>query len=141
MSRISEAEERMRDYQGSSAELIRELVDTWWHQIGATQLAGISKLMMSEAGNFPELAKFYHDEVMLRGTALFASAIQRGIEAGEFRPVSLDYAPRIACAPVVMLMLWRNSFDLCSCNQIDPKQFLDTHTDMLLHALQQIHSR
>ncbi|MEO8101052.1 MAG: TetR/AcrR family transcriptional regulator [Betaproteobacteria bacterium] len=135
VSRITEFAERMKAYQGSSAELVRELVNSWWEQIGATKLAGITKLMMSEAGNFPDLANFYHDEVVVRGTGLFASAIQRGIESGEFREISLDFAPRIACAPVIMLMLWRNSFDLCGSHQMDAKAFLDTHTDMLLHAL------
>jgi AcrR family transcriptional regulator len=135
VSRINEFADRMKAYQGSSADLVRELVNSWWEQIGATKLAGITKLMMSEAGNFPDLAKFYNDEVVVRGTGLFAAAIQRGIDAGEFREVGLDHAPRIACAPVIMLMLWRNSFDLCGTHQIDARAFLDTHTDMLLHAL------
>ena len=135
VSRITEFAERMKAYQGTSAELVRELVNSWWEHIGATKLAGITKLMMSEAGNFPDLANFYHDEVVVRGTGLFAAAIQRGIATGEFREVSLDYAPRIACAPVIMLMLWRNSFDLCGTRQMDAKAFLDAHTDMLLHAL------
>lgn len=135
VSRIAEAEERIRVYVGTTPELMRELVHDWWNQIGSTKLAGISKLMMSEAGNFPDLAKFYHAEVMVRGTGLFAAVIQRGMDLGEFRPVSLEFAPRIACAPVVMLMLWRNSFDLCSTHQIDPIAYLDAHTDMLLHSL------
>lgn len=136
VSRIAEAEERIRNYQGSSAAMIRELVHDWWDQIGATRLGGIAKLMMSEAGNFPELAKFYHDEVVVRGMALFATAIQRGINSGEFRKVPLEFAPRIACAPVLMLMLWRNSFDLCDTHQMDAGDYLDAHTDMLLHALE-----
>ena len=135
VTRITEFAERMKAYQGSSADLVRELVNSWWEQIGATKLAGITKLMMSEAGNFPELANFYHDEVVVRGTGLFAAAIQRGIATGEFREVALDHAPRIACAPVIMLMLWRNSFDLCGTHQMDAKAYLDAHTDMLLHAL------
>ena len=52
VSRYVEFEERMRVYEGSSADLMRLLVKTWWEKIGATKLAGISKLMMSEAGNF-----------------------------------------------------------------------------------------
>ncbi len=136
VSRIAEAEERIRNYHGPTTALIRELVYDWWDQIGSTKLGGIAKLMMSEAGNFPELAKFYHDEVVVRGMGLFATAIQRGIVAGEFRKVPLEFAPRIACAPVLMLMLWRNSFDLCDTHQMDPRAYLDAHTDMLLHALE-----
>ena len=135
VSRIVEFEERMRAYRGSSADLMRLLVQTWWQKIGATKLAGITKLMMSEAGNFPELAKFYHDEVIVRGMALFAAAIQRGIDSGEFRPIELVHTPHICAAPVVMLMLWRNSFNLCGTEQMNPEIYLATHTDLLLRGL------
>ena len=135
VSRIAAFEERMRAYDGSSADLMRLLVKTWWQEIGATKLAGISKLMMSEAGNFPALAKFYHDEVISRGTALFAAALQRGIDSGEFRPLDLAHTPHICVAPVVMLMVWRNSFDLCGVAKMDPDVYVDTHTELLVRGL------
>ncbi len=133
--RFVEFEERMRSYEGSSADLMRLLVKTWWQKIGATKLAGISKLMISEAGNFPELAKFYHDEVIVRGLAIFKVAIQRGIDSGEFRPMELEHTPHICAAPVLMLMLWRNSFDLCGAQGMDPETYLDIHTDLLVRGL------
>jgi AcrR family transcriptional regulator len=138
VSRIAEYEVFMQEYQGTSADLLRDLVTTWWSQIGATKLGGITKLMMSEAGNFPELATFYHDNVISRGMGLFTYVMARGIAAGEFRPLpetSLQYVPRICAAPVVMLMLWRHSFDLCGAKEIDADIYLATHTDMLIHAL------
>ena len=135
VSRFVEFEERMRAYEGSSADLVRLLVKTWWQKIGSTKLAGITKLMMSEAGNFPELASFYHDEVIVRGLALFTKAIQRGIDSGEFRQIELEHTPHICAAPVLMLMLWRNSFDLCGVQKMDPDAYLETHTDLLVRGL------
>lgn len=135
VSRIADYEVHMRQFQGTSAALLQNLVNTWWEQIGGTKLGGITKLMMSEAGNFPDLATFYHDEVMTRGMGLFVYAIERGMASGEFRQMPMDYIPRIASAPVVMLMLWRHSFDLCGAKQIDPKAYLAQHTEMLIHAL------
>lgn len=135
VSRIAEFEDRMRAYEGSSADLMTLLVKTWWQKIGSTKLAGITKLMMSEAGNFQELANFYHTEVIVRGLALFTAAIQRGIDAGEFRPIELQHTPHICAAPVLMLMLWRNSFDLCGVEQMDPEAYLATHTDILIRGL------
>jgi AcrR family transcriptional regulator len=135
VSKIADYEEFMRTYEGSSADLLRHLLKTWWEQIGSTKLGGITKLMMSESGNFPDLAKFYHDEVIHRGTALFSTVLQRGIDAGEFRAVPLHLAPRICCAPVVMLMLWRNSFDLCGTHEMDPDEYIETHSDMLINSL------
>lgn len=135
VSRIAEYEARMREYEGSSADLLRDLISTWWEQIGATTLGGITKLMLSEAGNFPALAQYYHENVITRGMGLFDYVVKRGIERGEFRNVPTEYLPRLSAAPVVMLMLWRHSFDLCGCEQIEPKEYLALHTDMLIHAL------
>ena len=135
VSRIAEYEAYMRAYEGSSPDLMRDLINTWWDQIGGTKLGGITKLMMSESGNFPELAAFYHDEVITRAMGLFVYVVEGGIKAGEFRPMPMDYVPRICAAPVVMLMLWRHSFDVCGAKDIDPKAYLQTHTDMLIHSL------
>lgn len=135
VARIVEFEDRMRAYQGSSADLMRLLIKTWWQKIGATKLAGITKLMMSEAGNFPELARFYHDEVIMRGMAIITTAIKRGIDSGEFRPIELEHTPHICAAPVLMLMLWRNSFDLCGIDKMDPDVYLDTHSELLVRGL------
>ncbi len=132
---IAEAEHLLLDWDGTSADLIREILLRWWLQVGATTQAGMTKLIIAEAGNFPELAKFYHDEVIQRVHALFERAIQRGVERGEFRPVNLQYAGRLACSPMVMLMLWKHSFALCVDRPIDPEDYVRTYADMLLHGL------
>ena len=43
------------------------------------------KLIISESRNFPDVAQYYHDHVILRGRSLLRSALQRGIASGEFR--------------------------------------------------------
>jgi AcrR family transcriptional regulator len=132
---IAEAEHLLEQWQGSSSDLIREILLRWWVQVGATTQAGMTKLIIAEAGNFPELAKFYHDEVIHRIHALFERAIQRGVDQGEFRKVNLQYAGRLACSPMVMLMLWKHSFALCVESPMDPEDYVRTYADMLLHGL------
>jgi AcrR family transcriptional regulator len=134
---IAEAEQLLDAWEGTSAELIREILRRWWVQVGATTQAGMTKLIIAEAGNFPELAKFYHDEVIQRVHALFERAIQRGVEREEFRPVNLQYAGRLACSPMVMLMLWKHSFALCVDRPMDPEDYVRTYADMLLNGLSQ----
>jgi TetR/AcrR family transcriptional regulator len=46
------------NYSGTSAELLHYCMQAWWSRIGDTKASGISKLIMSEARNFPELAAF-----------------------------------------------------------------------------------
>ena len=72
------------NYQGSSADLLRYCITSWWERIGSTKAAGITKLMMSEAGNFPELLRFYQEEVIEPGNTLIERVLQSGIDKGEF---------------------------------------------------------
>jgi hypothetical protein len=61
------------------------MMQQWWARYGATKASGISKLIISEASNFPELARFYQEEVVVPGTELVRRVLQRGIDRGEFR--------------------------------------------------------
>jgi AcrR family transcriptional regulator len=135
VSRIAVFEKYLNDSDKTATVLLEELIRAWWEQIASTKLGGISKLMMSEAGNFPELAKFYHAEVMTRGCGLFKTVMERGMASGEFRKVETEYAERVCSAPMVMLMLWRNSFDLCCGINLDPEGYLQTYTQMMVRAL------
>ncbi|MBI2314182.1 MAG: TetR/AcrR family transcriptional regulator [Betaproteobacteria bacterium] len=128
-------------YQGSTADLLRTLVHTWWKAVGATRLGGIPKLMIAESGNFPQLAQFYYDEVIQRGHRVFAAALERGIASGEFRALDVGYALRVAIAPMIFALLWRHS--LCSCDKEpwDFEKYLDMHVDLLVNGLVARHPR
>src|SRR5689334_3605469 len=73
------------NFEGSTPELLRELLRGWWGLIGATPVAGLTKLIMAESGNFPDIARFYHEEVMVPGDELFARVLARGVARGELR--------------------------------------------------------
>lgn len=134
-SALVHGEEILETFNGTSEELLREIFRLWWEEVGSTMQAGLTKLVIGESGNFPELARFYHDEVIQRAHALLSHAIDRGIRSGEFRDVNLDYVQRIACAPMVMLMLWTHSFAPHVPHQVDPRKYVETHADMLIHSL------
>lgn len=128
------AEQQVASYEGTSAELLRQLLNSWWQQIGGTRLAGVPKLIISEARNFPEVAQYYHDSVILNGRGLVRTVLQQGIERGEFRPLDIESAIDVIISPVLMLVIWRSS--LCFCGQeINPEAFLKTHVDLLLQGL------
>jgi AcrR family transcriptional regulator len=41
-------------FEGSSAEMLRFALQSWWEKIGSTPASGICKLMLSESRNFPD---------------------------------------------------------------------------------------
>jgi len=124
-------------FEGTSEELLRFTIRAWWERIGNTKVAGITKLMMSEAGNFPELAAFYQHEVIQPGNDLLRRVLQRGVDRGEFRPMDLQYGVYTVLAPMLFLATWKHSLGLCSgtASVIDPEQYIAVQVETLLHGL------
>lgn len=129
--------QELDEYQGSSAELLRYCITTWWERVGSTQAAGISKLMMSEAGNFPELAAFYQAEVIAPGNALVRRVLQRGMDRGEFRPIDLDYGAYLVMAPILFLTIAKQSLGAClpEGTAFDPHAYIQAQADNMLVGL------
>jgi len=132
---IAQGEELAKSFPGSARELFERLVREYWRLVGETSLVGIPKLMMAEANNFPELARFYYEEVVTRGHRLMAGVLERGIKAGEFRPVNVAVATKLAMAPVMHAVVARKAFSACMPEGFDVASYLDTHIDLYLHGI------
>jgi AcrR family transcriptional regulator len=132
---LAMGEQLVSTHTGSAADLFKQIIRGWWERVGETSVSGIPKLMMAEAGNFPELARFYYDEVIRRGHRLMASVLERGIASGEFRDLDLDVGVRLAMAPLLQAANWRNSWALCTREGFDIARYLDHHIDIFLRRI------
>jgi TetR/AcrR family transcriptional regulator len=134
---IRDAFSEIDAYPGTNSELVHYLMDQWWERYGATKASGISKLMMSEAGNFPELSAFYQSEVIIPCHQLIEKVIQRGIACGEFRQVDVEYAVFSILAPIMFLIMWKHSLSGCcpAGEKVDPKRYLQSQADIVVHGL------
>lgn len=135
--RFGEWNDELDAFQGDSAELLRYTMNAWWERIGMTQTSGITKLVMSEAGTFPEIASFYQHEVIDPGRALLKRVLQRGIDRGDFRPMDLDSAVYSLIAPMIFLLMWKHSMAPCCppADRLDPQAFLGTQVGLLLDGM------
>ena len=132
---IAENEAIAAKHSGSSFDLLELLLENWWTKIGQTAFAGIPKLMVAEARNFPELAAFYYENVISRGRALVGSALRRGMESGEFRVMDIENTVDVVIAPILMLLIWRYSMSCCQGSESDPQMYLRIHMELLRQGL------
>jgi AcrR family transcriptional regulator len=132
---IGAAEDSIAGFEGHSADLLRSVMGDWWQRLGATKASGISKLVMAEAGNFPDIACFYQEEVIARGTNMISSMLVRAIERGEFRPIDVTVMTQVLIAPMLMLMTWKHTIGPCDQTNLDPLAFLDAFLDMAVRGL------
>ena len=132
---IAQGEALARSFTGSARDLLEQLVREYWRLVGETALAGIPKLMMAEAATFPELTRFYYDEVVARGHRLMAGVIERGVTNGEFRPVDVMLAAKLAMSPLMHATVVRRAFASCMPEGFNVQAYLDTHIDLYLHGI------
>ena len=124
-------------FKGTSRDMLGYCMNSWWDRVGATRASGLTKLMMSEAANFPEIAAFYQHEVVQPGHSLIRRILQRGVDRGELRPMNLDYAVYSVVAPMVFLILSQHSMGVCMPNDfaLDPKKYIASQLGILLDGM------
>jgi AcrR family transcriptional regulator len=137
VSQLEEGERRFGEMSGSATEALTDFMRRYWTFIRSAQFAPLFRLIHAEIHNFPDLARFYAEEVVMRGHRLIAGIIARGIETGEFRLVDPYVAARMLTAPFVMHGLWcthRECF--ASVAKKTDEQVLDELMQFYLHAIQ-----
>jgi TetR/AcrR family transcriptional regulator len=124
-------------FSGTTHELLLLLMETWWERVGNTPASGIIKIIITEMGNFPDFARFYAEEVMRPGHALFTSVLERGMASGELRAVDLAETVDVLIFPMLMLCLHKHSLGACPGmkTSIDPRSFIKTHVDVVVRGL------
>ena len=138
LPQIEKAEEQAEQYSGSISELMFELQERWRINILETELSGISKIMMAEASNFPELAQFYLENVIHRTRDFVENIIRIGVERDEFISCNSEYAARTFLTPMVYSAVWKHSlapFDV----DYDVKEYLKSNLDIFLRGIQKEH--
>jgi AcrR family transcriptional regulator len=134
--RFAEWNEEFDTFEGTTADMVRYCFKVWWERIGDTRASGITKLIFSEARNFPDITAFYQQEVIRPANALIRRILQRGIETGEFRPFDLDYAVFSIVAPMMHLVMVKHSLAPCAPQdyKLDPVRYLQAQADIVLNG-------
>ncbi len=132
---LEQVEAVVAGFEGDSETLLREVVGTLWRLVGSQRIGGIPKLVFAEARNFPEIARFYYEEVIRRGTTLVRLVIERGIARGEFRPLDVGAAIHVVVAPLLMRMIWRHSLDCCTAAGVSDERYFAEYFAIALRGL------
>jgi len=133
---LERAEQEVGEFQGHSRDLLAEIIRRWWDGMRDSPMGALPKLVLSEAMNFPQVARIYFEEVVQRLRGLFARVLRRGIERGEFRDVDVTYAVRALTAPVVHGLIWKHSMIKCQIDDIDYDRYMNAVIDLALHGVE-----
>ncbi|HEX9936475.1 MAG TPA: TetR/AcrR family transcriptional regulator [Longimicrobium sp.] len=94
------------DADGPARDLLRAFIRGLWAWVRTPEFDALYRLVLGELRQFPDLTRFYADEIAGRTVEHVAALVQRGISAGEFRAVDAPAAARALVALLTQNALW-----------------------------------
>ncbi|WP_157812438.1 TetR/AcrR family transcriptional regulator [Novosphingobium kunmingense] len=115
--------------------LLEGFVHVAAQRMTSPEVAFVPRIIIGEGSNFPDLARFYHDNVVDRGLGMVEAIIRHGVGRGEF----ICEDPAMACRSVIGALLlnavWRMVFEPVGAEPVDPAAMARAHTRLLLDGL------
>lgn len=130
---LADADHVVGLFPGTTRELLDLLIGLLAARILDRPASAIVRLMIAEGPRFPELAAFYHREVVARGLALVRQILQRGLERGEITSDLGVRFPQLVISPAIVAVVWNSMFG--AIEPLDARSFLMAHRDLLLRGL------
>jgi AcrR family transcriptional regulator len=122
-------------HPGPFRELLLTVAERLSGLVTAQPLGGVAKMVIGEARNFPELARVWHDQLASQALGGLAAAIAAAQARGEVRPGDpRAYALQLV-APLVVGVLWRETFVPIGAAAFDLPALARQHVETLLHGL------
>lgn len=132
---LAEAEEFVRSYEGSARSLLVELIRRMYFRMRREQMMQLARVVQGELPHFPELARFYFDEVILRARRLVAQVLERGVLSGEFRPGADGFAARGLSSLLVHTAQVQCFFQRFDPQALTEEQAVEGLVDLYLHGV------
>lgn len=132
---LAEAETFVHTYEGSARDLLIELIRRMYFRMRREEMMQLARVVQGELPHFPELARFYFDEVILRARRLVAQVLDRGVASGEFRRGADAFAARGLSS-----LLVHTAQVQCFYHRFDPQalseeQAVEGLVDLYLHGV------
>jgi len=133
-AKIETVQDMQASHEGSTADLLRaQFSYIYEHIVEDKRRREVVRMLIAEAGRFPELADRYHAEILKPCLDMLRQAIQRGIDRGEIRNSAIIANPQVVIAPIALVDLWMMMFD--DRQPLDMKAYFDAHLDLVLNGL------
>ena len=132
---VVQGEELVRTFDGPPRDLLVAVIRRMWSVVRSAEVARIGRLVQFELGSFPELGRFYFDEVIARTRRLIQTALDRGVASGDFRRVPHHFATR-----AIASLLVHSAQQQCFFAALDPaplsdEQVLNGVIDIVLNGV------
>lgn len=99
---------------GEPRQRLSDFMKAYWAHLRRPQFANMYRLIMAELQKFPDLVRFYADEVSGTVIGFLADIIREGVEAGRFASSDPFVTSRMIVGLLVQHAVWANRRELFS---------------------------
>jgi AcrR family transcriptional regulator len=117
------------------AVMVRTLLPRFAEVVTAVPVGAVVKMVIGESRNFPELAKVWHDDVILKAIGLLGSVIERAQARGEVRPGDPRIHAFSIIGPMLIGVIWRETFTPIGGAAVDLPAIARQHAETVLVGL------
>jgi AcrR family transcriptional regulator len=121
----------------TGAEALQTLMQNIAGLIRDTPLPKLVKVIIADGKAFPELVKFYREQMLERMFNLLETLITRSVESKEWQCSDIPMTARLIVAPIIFSVVWRMVFEVSEDekSQLNLDALFKLHTQYLLLVL------
>ena len=128
-------------HPGPLADLLRAVAERIGHVVTTLPVGGVVKMVIGEAGNFPELARVWHDELVVHALSALTEAIGRAQARGEVRPGDPRAFALGVVGPIMMSVIWDEVFAPVGARPFDIPAVARQHVETMIAGLAPLAAR
>ena len=122
-------------FPGTFEQLIRMVAPRIAEVAASTNIGKVLKMVVGESGNFPEIARIWHDDVVANGLGLITKLIARAQERGEVRAGDPRNHAVSIISPMLVGVIFRETFVPVGAKAFDIPALMQQHLDTVLPGL------
>ena len=115
--------------------IVRGLLPRFAEIVTTVPVGAVAKIVIGESRNFPELARVWHDEVILKAIGVIAGVIARAQARGEVRSGDPRTHAFSLMGPMLIGVLWRETFTPIGGAALDLPAIARQHAETALGGL------
>ena len=132
---IATIRDSLTDGDQPFAQQVRALLARFVDIAGRVPVGAVAKMVIGESGNFPELAKVYHDLVVSQAIGMIAGLIEKAQAKGEARAGDPRLHAMSLMGPMLMGILWRATLQPVGAQPIELEALAKQHAETALNGL------
>jgi AcrR family transcriptional regulator len=122
-------------FPGPVEQLLRLMMPRIAELANQSGIGKVIKMVIGESGNFPEIARIWHDDVIANGLGVLIKIIEQAQTRGEIRAGDARQHALSIIGPLLTAVIFRETFVPAGAKPFDIPSLMQQHLDNVLPGL------